>query len=80
MVKAKAQTDPRSWDAMHIPDWMKSYAASMGYRKMTAVQASCMPQFLEKGADVVVEVCYRPYPALPTRAETHLSVLLLIPL
>lgn len=56
MAKGKSQTDPRSWDAAHIPDWMKSYASSMGYRKMTAVQASCLPQFLEKGTDVVVEV------------------------
>ncbi|SPO03372.1 related to RNA helicase SPB4 [Cephalotrichum gorgonifer] len=51
----KAKTDPRSWDAPYIPEWMRSYASSMGYRKMTAVQASCVPQFLEKGTDVVVE-------------------------
>lgn len=56
MVKGKSQTDLRSWDAAQVPDWMKDYAESMGYRKMTAVQASCLPQFLEKGTDVVVEV------------------------
>jgi len=56
MSKQKSGIDPRSWDAVNIPDWMKSYASSMGYRKMTAVQASCLPQFLERGADVVVEV------------------------
>ncbi|PKS07002.1 hypothetical protein jhhlp_005599 [Lomentospora prolificans] len=55
MGKEKSGIDPRSWDAVNIPDWMKSYASSMGYRKMTAVQASCLPQFLERGADVVVE-------------------------
>ncbi|CAI4217229.1 unnamed protein product [Parascedosporium putredinis] len=55
MGKEKSGVDPRSWDAVNLPDWMKSYASSMGYRKMTAVQASCLPQFLEKGADVVVE-------------------------
>lgn len=56
MAKGKSQTDPRSWDAVQVPDWMRDYASSMGYRKMTAVQASCVPQFLEKGTDVVVEV------------------------
>src|SRR5690606_21418988 len=56
MAKGKSQTDPRSWDAVPIPDWMKDYVSSMGFRKMTAVQASCLPQFLDKGKDVVVEV------------------------
>lgn len=56
MGKARNTPDTRSWDCVNIPDWMKTYAACMGFNKMTAVQASCVPQFLERGADVVVEV------------------------
>lgn len=73
MAKGKSQTDPRSWDAVHIPDWMREFASSMGYRKMTAVQASCIPQFLEKGTDVVVEVCPDPLPRSNYRPEQILS-------
>lgn len=77
MAKGKPQIDPRSWDAVHIPDWMKDYASSMGYRKMTAVQASCLPQFLEKGADVVVEVCQQllPHVAAPRLEQSPSSAL-----
>jgi len=56
--------DPRAWDALTPPlaEWVLDAIGSMGFMKMTPVQASTIPLFMGN-KDVVVEVQI-PCPAL----------------
>lgn len=49
--------DPRAWDALTPPlaEWILDAIASMGFGRMTPVQASTIPLFMGN-KDVVVEV------------------------
>ncbi len=51
--------DPRAWDALTPPlaDWILDATSSMGFSRMTPVQASTIPLFIGN-KDVVVEVCF----------------------
>jgi ATP-dependent RNA helicase DDX55/SPB4 len=48
----------RAWEALTPPlsEWIVDAVSSMGFGKMTPVQANCIPLFLGN-KDVVVEVC-----------------------
>jgi ATP-dependent RNA helicase DDX55/SPB4 len=48
----------RAWDALTPPlaEWILDAIATMGFSKMTPVQASTIPHFMGH-KDVVVEVC-----------------------
>jgi hypothetical protein len=48
----------RAWEALTPPlsEWIVDAVSSMGFEKMTPVQANCIPLFLGN-KDVVVEVC-----------------------
>jgi ATP-dependent RNA helicase DDX55/SPB4 len=62
MVPGSDKTkDPRAWDALTPPlaQWILDAIASMGFGRMTPVQASTLPQFLGN-KDVVVEVSMHP--------------------
>lgn len=50
--------DPRAWDALNPPlaQWILDATNSMGFARMTPVQASTIPLFMGH-KDVVVEVC-----------------------
>jgi ATP-dependent RNA helicase DDX55/SPB4 len=50
--------DPRAWDALTPPiaEWILDAVSSMGFHRMTPVQASSIPLFIGN-KDVVVEVC-----------------------
>lgn len=50
--------DPRAWDALtpSLAQWILDAIASMGFGRMTPVQASTIPLFMQN-KDVVVEVC-----------------------
>jgi len=50
--------DPRAWDALTPPlaEWILDAISSMGFTRMTPVQASTIPLFI-KNKDCVVEVC-----------------------
>ncbi|KKA30898.1 hypothetical protein TD95_004086 [Thielaviopsis punctulata] len=57
MSKEK-KADPRAWTTIQpaLPSWVLDYAEANGFNKMTAVQASVLPQWVsKKGTDVVVE-------------------------
>ena len=47
----------RSWEALtpELSEWILSAISSMGFNRMTPVQASCIPLFMGH-KDVVVEV------------------------
>jgi ATP-dependent RNA helicase DDX55/SPB4 len=49
--------NPRAWDALTPPlaEWILDAISSMGFTRMTPVQASTIPLFI-KNKDVVVEV------------------------
>ena len=49
--------DPRAWEALTPPlaEWILDAIASMGFARMTPVQASTVPLFMGN-KDVVVEV------------------------
>jgi ATP-dependent RNA helicase DDX55/SPB4 len=49
--------DPRAWEALTPPlaEWILDAVSSMGFTKMTPVQASTIPLFMGN-KDVVVEV------------------------
>jgi ATP-dependent RNA helicase DDX55/SPB4 len=49
--------DPRAWDALTPPlaEWILDAISSMGFSRMTPVQASTIPLFMGN-KDVVVEV------------------------
>ena len=51
---------PRAWEALTPPlaEWILEAVSDMGYRRMTPVQASTIPEFM-RNRDVVVEVCIR---------------------
>lgn len=55
--KAAPVKDPRAWDALTPPlaEWILDAISSMGFARMTPVQASTIPLFLGN-KDVVVEV------------------------
>jgi ATP-dependent RNA helicase DDX55/SPB4 len=55
--------DPRAWDALTPPlaEWILDAISSMGFGRMTPVQASTIPLFAGN-KDVVVEVCELPLP------------------
>jgi ATP-dependent RNA helicase DDX55/SPB4 len=55
--KENAKKDPRAWDALTTPlaEWILDAISSMGFEKMTPVQASTIPLFMGN-KDVVVEV------------------------
>lgn len=48
----------RAWDALTPPlaQWIIDAVSDMGFKRMTPVQASTIPEFM-KNRDVVVEVC-----------------------
>ena len=48
----------RAWEALTPPlaEWILEAVSDMGYRRMTPVQASTIPEFM-RNRDVVVEVC-----------------------
>jgi ATP-dependent RNA helicase DDX55/SPB4 len=50
--------DPRAWDALTpgLAEWILDAIATMGFERMTPVQASTIPLFMGN-KDVVVEVC-----------------------
>ncbi len=50
--------DPRSWDSLDppLPEWILDAVSSMGFARMTPVQAATLPLFMGN-KDVVVEVC-----------------------
>lgn len=54
-VKAAASSS-RAWEALTPPlaEWILDAVSSMGFKRMTPVQASTIPQFM-KHKDVVVE-------------------------
>lgn len=49
--------DPRSWDSLNppLPEWILDAVSSMGFARMTPVQAATLPLFMGN-KDVVVEV------------------------
>jgi ATP-dependent RNA helicase DDX55/SPB4 len=51
--------DPRAWDALTLPlaEWILDAIATMGFARMTPVQASTIPLFMGN-KDVVVEVSF----------------------
>jgi superfamily II DNA/RNA helicase len=53
----RAEGSPRAWQALTPPlaEWILNAVSSMGFAKMTPVQASTIPLFLGN-KDVVVEV------------------------
>jgi ATP-dependent RNA helicase DDX55/SPB4 len=57
MAPENQKKDPRAWDALTPPlaEWILDAIASMGFGRMTPVQASTIPLFLGN-KDVVVEV------------------------
>ena len=48
----------RAWEALTPPlaEWIIEAVSDMGFKRMTPVQASTIPEFM-KNRDVVVEVC-----------------------
>jgi ATP-dependent RNA helicase DDX55/SPB4 len=56
---AENKKDPRAWDALTPPlaEWLLGAISSMGFARMTPVQASVIPLFTGN-KDVVVEVSY----------------------
>ncbi|KYK55318.1 DEAD/DEAH box helicase [Drechmeria coniospora] len=54
--KVASKRDPRAWDALTPPlaEWILDAMSTMGFAKMTPVQAATLPQFLGN-KDVVVE-------------------------
>lgn len=62
--------DPRAWDALTPPlaEWILDAVSSMGFSRMTPVQASTIPLF-SGNKDVVVEVCLYKYVLCKTTAE-----------
>lgn len=56
-AKELSKTDPRAWDAVTPPlsEWILDAIKTMGFARMTPVQASTIPLFL-LNKDVVVEV------------------------
>jgi ATP-dependent RNA helicase DDX55/SPB4 len=59
MVPDNQKKDPRAWEALTPPlaEWILDAIASMGFGRMTPVQASTIPLFGLGNKDVVVEVC-----------------------
>lgn len=55
--KIAAKRDPRAWDALTPPlaEWILDAVSTMGFPRMTPVQAAAMPYFMGN-KDVVVEV------------------------
>jgi hypothetical protein len=55
--KVVAKKDPRAWDALTPPlaQWILDGVSTMGFNRMTPVQAATLPHFLGN-KDVVVEV------------------------
>jgi len=53
----REKRDPRAWDALtpSLAEWILEAISSMGFPKMTPVQASTIPLFTAN-KDVVVEV------------------------
>lgn len=60
--KAPPVKDPRAWNALTPPlaDWILDAISSMGFARMTPVQASTIPLFMGN-KDVVVEVLTTKY-------------------
>lgn len=56
-VDGSKKKDPRAWDALTPPlaEWILDAISTMGFEKMTPVQASTIPLFMGN-KDVVVEV------------------------
>lgn len=56
-IDGEKKKDPRAWDALTPPlaEWILDAISSMGFEKMTPVQASTIPLFMGN-KDVVVEV------------------------
>lgn len=58
-TKSEHVKDRRDWNTLTPPlaEWIREAVSSMGYTRMTPVQADTIPLFL-KNRDVVVEVSY----------------------
>lgn len=56
-IEGEKKKDPRAWDALtpSLAEWVLDAISSMGFEKMTPVQASTIPLFMGN-KDVVVEV------------------------
>ena len=63
--------DPRAWEALTPPlaEWILDAVASMGFARMTPVQASTIGLFT-KNKDVVVEVC-KVTPFMEDESDVH---------
>lgn len=61
MAEQAPKKDPRAWDALTPPlaEWLLDAISTMGFDRMTPVQASTIPLFMGH-KDVVVEVCPPP--------------------
>jgi ATP-dependent RNA helicase DDX55/SPB4 len=57
----KANKDPRAWGALtpSLAEWVLDAISTMGFERMTPVQASTIPLFMGN-KDVVVEVRAHP--------------------
>jgi ATP-dependent RNA helicase DDX55/SPB4 len=64
--KDVTKKDPRAWDALTPPlsDWTLGAIKTMGFTRMTPVQASTIPLFMGN-KDVVVEVSWNARINLP---------------
>lgn len=62
--------DPRAWEALTPPlaEWILDAIVSMGFARMTPVQASTIPLFMGN-KDVVVEVC-KATPSIEDGSDT----------
>ena len=56
-IEGEKKKDSRAWDALtpSLAEWVLDAISSMGFEKMTPVQASTIPLFMGN-KDVVVEV------------------------
>jgi ATP-dependent RNA helicase DDX55/SPB4 len=59
--ETERRKDPRAWEALtpSLAEWILDAIATMGFGRMTPVQASCIPLFMAN-KDVVVEVFLSP--------------------
>jgi ATP-dependent RNA helicase DDX55/SPB4 len=55
--KVASKKDPRAWASLtpSLPEWILDAVSTMGFSRMTPVQAATMPHFMGH-KDVVVEV------------------------
>lgn len=78
MAQEKASTTPkpvdkssaRAWETLTpaLSEWILDATSSMGFQRMTPVQASAIPLFMGN-KDVVVEVCATSMPERMCRSD-----------